>query len=63
MKIEITPINNGWLVSFGPQPSAGDPLAQRGPQGQTFLDTREAICGHIAEQVLLLPDPPAGRQP
>ncbi len=56
MKIEISRINNGWLVSFGPQPSASDPLAQRGPQGQTFADTREAICGLIAEQVLKLPD-------
>lgn len=62
MKIEIQGINNGWLLSFGSQPSPDDPLAQRGPRGQTFYDTREALCGAIAEQVLQLPDPQTGRQ-
>ncbi len=56
MKIEIERINNGWLVSFATGPSASDPLAQRGPRGQTFHDTRESLCGAIAEQVLALPD-------
>lgn len=63
MKIEIIQINNGWTVEFGPQPSAGDPLGQRGLRGQTFADTREAICGLIAEQVLGLPDLPNPLRP
>lgn len=60
MKIEIKVINNGWLVEFETGPNANDPLAQRGPRGQTFFDTKEAICGAISEQVLLLPDQPQG---
>jgi hypothetical protein len=56
MKIEIKVIRNGWLVDFQSLPTSSDPLGQRGPQGVTFADTKEAICGLITEQVLKLPD-------
>lgn len=62
MKIEIKAIRNGWLVEFDAAPSASDPMAQRGLRGQTFVDTREAICGLIAEQVLLMPEHQEGTQ-
>ena len=52
MKVEIERINNGWLVSANVNPSANDPLGQRGPGGKNFADTPEAICGMIAEWVL-----------
>lgn len=57
MKIEISVISNGYLVSAAAGPSADDPLGQCNNLPVTFADTREAVCGLIAEQVLKMPEP------
>lgn len=57
MKIEIRVITNGYLVTAAAGPSADDPLGDCGGFPETFADTREAVCGLIAEQVLKMPEP------
>jgi hypothetical protein len=51
MKIEIKKINNGLLVDVTSAPSAGDPLAQRGPSGVFFARDGTDAMGYIAEWV------------
>lgn len=57
MKIEITTVNNGLLVTIQQAPRSSDPLAQR-PGGGTWFahDTTDAL-GRIAEALKSAYDP------
>jgi hypothetical protein len=51
MKIEITTVRNGLLVTIEAGPTASDPLAQRDVGGTWFAHNALEACGRISEAV------------
>lgn len=51
MKIEISEIANGLLVSFDSSPTAHDPLAQHGTFGPIYCHDKMELMGRIGEWV------------